>query len=102
MNAKKIITGLAACAAVSLVAAAGITAFSFGLFAPVSGKQAAAAAVAHTGGYAEEVDFEYDYYTGSRYEVDTIADGRRHEVIVDAGSGKVLAVQAQYPEHDNG
>ncbi|WP_373747411.1 PepSY domain-containing protein [Neisseria dentiae] len=102
MTVKKIITAITASAILALIIGIAATAFSFGVFAPVSGKQAAAAAVAQTGGYAEDVEFEYDYYTGSRYEVEVIADGQKHKVIVDANSGKVLAVKGQYrQQHDN-
>lgn len=102
MTARKIITALTVFATLALMAGIAATAFSFGLFAPVSGKQAAAAAVAQTGGYAEEVEFEYSYHIGSHYEVDVIADGLKHKVIVDAGNGKVLAVKTKYKKHHDG
>ncbi len=102
MTAKKIIATITASAILALIAGVAVAAFSFGLFAPVSGKQAAAAATAQTGGYADDVEFEYGYHTGSRYEVDVIAGGQKHEVIVDANNGKVLAVKSKYhKQHDN-
>ncbi len=102
MTVKKIIAAITASAILALIAGIAITAFSFGVFAPISGKQAAAAATAQTGGYADDVEFEYDYHTGSRYEVDVIAGGQKHEVIVDANNGKVLAVKSKYhKQHDN-
>lgn len=102
MTAKKIITAITASAILALIAGIAVTAFSFGLFAPISGKQAAAAATAQIGGYAKDVEFEYDFHTGGRYEVDVIAGGQKHEVIVDANSGKVLAVKSKYKKrYDN-
>ncbi|KPN72852.1 MULTISPECIES: PepSY domain-containing protein [Neisseria] len=92
---RRILSGVAFLIALSVVAAVFIGIFSLGFFAPVSGKEAVAAAVAHTGGYAKEVEFEYDYYTGSRYEVEVIANGLEHNVIVDADNGKVLAVKTK-------
>lgn len=94
-TARKILNGVAFLTALSIVASAFITAFSFGLFAPVSGKQAAASAVAQTGGYAKEVEFEYDYHTGGHYEVEVLADGMKHDVIVDADNGQVLGIHTK-------
>ncbi|MDO1510730.1 MULTISPECIES: PepSY domain-containing protein [unclassified Neisseria] len=105
ITTRKIFNGIAFLAALSVVGGALIAAFSFGLFAPVSGKEAAANAVAQTGGYAKEVEFEYDYHTGGRYEVEVLADGLKHKVIVDADDGKVLGVHTKghkkYHYHSN-
>ncbi|OSI10162.1 PepSY domain-containing protein [Neisseria canis] len=79
-----------------IAASAGAVAFSLGMFAPVSGGQAAAAAVAKVGGYAKEVEFEYNYHTGGHYEVDVLAEGLKHKVIVDASSGQVLGVEQKH------
>lgn len=93
LSTRKIIATLTVAAIIGQAAAAGTTAFSYGMFAPISGKQAAAAAIAQTGGYAKDVDFEYNYHIGGRYEVGILSNGQKYEVIVDATNGKILASQ---------
>ena len=91
---RKIITALSLTAVLSIVAAAGAAAFSYGLFAPVSGKQAAASAIAQIGGFAKEVEYEYKPHIGGRYQVEVAGqDGREYEVLVSAESGQVQTVQ---------
>ncbi|SAY51570.1 PepSY domain-containing protein [Neisseria weaveri] len=103
ITTRKILNGLALAAILSVVVSALAVAFSFGMFAAVSGKEAVANALAEIGGYAKEVDFEYDYHTGGHYEVEVLSNGLKHDVIVDADDGKVLAVQTKgykkYPYH---
>lgn len=92
---RRILSGVAFFIALSVVAGIFVGLFSLGFFSPVSGREAAAAAVAQTGGYAKEVDFEYDYHTGGHYEVEVLTNGIKHDVIVDADSGKVLGVHTK-------
>ena len=96
---RRILSGLAFCIALSVVAGIFAGLFSLGFFSPVSGKEAAAAATSYTGGYAREVEFEYNYHTGAHYEVEVIANGMEHDVIVDADSGKVLAVKTKHRKY---
>ncbi|MDO5068798.1 PepSY domain-containing protein [Neisseria zoodegmatis] len=102
---RKILNAVALFIAIGVVAAVFLGIFSLGFFSPVSGKEAAAAAVAQTGGYAKEVDFEYNYHTGGHYEVEVLANGLKHKVIVDADDGKVLGVHTKghkkYHHHSN-
>lgn len=64
----------------------------------ITHEQAAQAAVAKVGsGVAEDVDFEYSKRRGAYFEVEVrAADGSEHDVRIDAKSGKVLSVQADY------
>ncbi len=55
----------------------------------INASQAVAAAVAKVGGNATEVDFKHKNGQ-SYYEVEVVASGQKHEVKVDAASGKVI------------
>ncbi|KPN71377.1 PepSY domain-containing protein [Neisseria sp. 83E34] len=99
ITTRKILNGLAFFTVLSVIAGAFIAAFSFGLLSPITGKEAAANAVARTGGYAKEVEFEYDYHTGGHYEVEVLANGLKHDVIVDADNGNVLAIHTKGHKH---
>ncbi len=91
---RKIITALSLTAILGIAAAAGAAAFAYGLFAPVSGQQAAASAAAQIGGFAKEVEYEYKPHIGGRYQVEVIGrDNREYEVLVSAENGQVQAVQ---------
>ncbi len=96
---RKIFNGLAFITVLGFVAGVFTGLFSLGTLASVAGKQAAAAAVAQTGGYAKEVEFEYNYHTGGHYEVEVLANGLKHDVIVDADNGNVLAVHTKGHKH---
>jgi peptidase propeptide and YPEB domain protein len=74
-------------------------AFKEGMFAKVSGQQAAAAAVAEVGGVVKDVDYKYKQHLGGRYKVEILKDGVEYEALVDAQNGKVLAV-AQDDDQD--
>ncbi|MDO4998324.1 MAG: PepSY domain-containing protein [Neisseria sp.] len=92
INVKKWVYASAAGAVLALGVAGGAWAFGEGMFASVSGSQAAQVASQHIpNGVATDVDFDYDQHTGSRYEVDVRADGKQYEVLVDAKTGEVLA-----------
>ena len=88
---KLIIAGIIA-SSLGVAGAAGAVAFKEGMFAQVSGQQAAATAVAQVGGVAKDVDYKYKQHLGGRYKVEILKDGVEYEALVDAQSGKVLAV----------
>lgn len=91
ISKKLIIAGIIA-SSLGVAGAAGAVAFKEGMFAQVSGQQAAATAVAQVGGVAKDVDYKYKQHLGGRYKVEILKDGVEYEALVDAQSGKVLAV----------
>ena len=91
ISKKLIIAGIIA-SSLGVAGAAGTMAFKEGMFAKVSDQQAAAAAVAEVGGVAKDVDYKYKQHLGGRYKVEILKDGVEYEALVDAQSGKVLAV----------
>ena len=91
ISKKLIIAGIIA-SSLGVAGAAGTMAFKEGMFAQVSGQQAAATAVAQVGGVAKDVDYKYKQHLGGRYKVEILKDGVEYEALVDAQSGKVLAV----------
>ena len=98
ISKKLIIAGIIA-SSLGVAGAAGTMAFKEGMFAKVSGQQAAAAAVAEVGGVVKDVDYKYKQHLGGRYKVETLKDGVEYEALVDAQNGKVLAV-AQDDDQD--
>ena len=92
---KLIIAGIIA-SSLGVAGAAGTMAFKEGMFAKVSGQQAA---VAEVGGVVKDVDYKYKQHLGGRYKVEILKDGVEYEALVDAQSGKVLAV-AQDDDQD--
>lgn len=91
ISKKLIITGIIA-SSLGVAGAAGTMAFKEGMFAKVSGQQAAAAVVAEVGGVVKDVDYKYKQDLGGRYKVEILKDGVEYEALVDAQNGKVLAV----------
>lgn len=91
ISKKLIIAGIIA-SSLGVAGAAGAVAFKEGMFAQVSGQQAAATAVAQVGGVAKDSDYKYKQHLGGRYKVEILKDGVEYEALVDAQSGKVLAV----------
>ena len=91
ISKKLIIAGIIV-SSLGVAGAAGVVAFKEGMFAQVSGQQAAATAVAQVGGVAKDVDYKYKQHLGGRYKVEILKDGVEYEALVDAQSGKVLAV----------
>ena len=67
--------------------------------AKVTVDEARAAALAHTPGEVKEVELEAEngYLV---YSVDIVKGGKKHEVQVDAGTGKVLYDETDDEEHD--
>ena len=98
ISKKLIIAGIIA-SSLGVAGAAGVVAFKEGMFAQVSGQQAVATAVAQVGGVAKDVDYKYKQHLGGRYKVEILKDGVEYEALVDAQSGKVLAV-AQDDDQD--
>ena len=98
ISKKLIIAGIIA-SSLGVAGAAGTMAFKEGMFAKVSGQQAAAAAVAEVGGVVKDVDYKYKQHLGGRYKVEILKDGIEYEALVDAQNGKVLAV-AQDDDQD--
>ena len=98
ISKKLIIAGIIA-SSLGVAGAAGTMAFKEGMFAKVSGQQAAAAAVAEVGGVVKDVDYKYKQHLGGRYKVEILKDGVEYEALVDAQNGKVLAV-AQDDDQD--
>lgn len=92
ISKKLIIAGIIA-SSLGVTGAAGTMAFKEGMFAKVSGQQAAAAAVAEVGGVVKDVDYKYKQHLGGRYKVEILKDGVEYEALVDAQNGKVLAVE---------
>lgn len=96
---RKLLLPLAALVLISAAAAGTAAAFSHGLFAKVSPKQAAATAVARTGGYAEKVKFKYRHHSSGHYKVETLtADGHEFDVLISAENGKILAVREDFDD----
>lgn len=91
ISKKLIIAGIIA-SSLGVAGAAGTMTFKEGMFAKVSGQQAAAAAVAEVGGGVKDVDYKYKQHLGGRYKVEILKDGVEYETLVDAQNGKVLAV----------
>ena len=91
ISKKLIIAGIIA-SSLGVASAAGTMAFKEGMFAKVSGQQAAAAAVAAVGGVVKDIDYKYKQHLGGRYKVEILKDGVEYEALVDAQNGKVLAV----------
>ncbi|HBO38043.1 MAG TPA: peptidase [Pasteurellaceae bacterium] len=60
----------------------------------VSAVQAIETATAHVAGEATEVDFKHKK-SMSYYEVDIIANGQKHEISIDATTGKILGSKAK-------
>ena len=107
ISKKLIIAGIIA-SSLGVTGAAGTMAFKEGMFAKVSGQQAAAAAVAEVGGVVKDVDYKYKQHLGGRYKVEILKDGVEYEALVDAQNGKVLAVEQDddqdkryFGKHDN-
>ena len=107
ISKKLIIAGIIA-SSLGVAGAAGTMAFKEGMFAKVSGQQAAAAAVAEVGGVVKDVDYKYKQHLGGRYKVEILKDGVEYEALVDAQKGKVLAVtqdddqdKRHFGKHDN-
>ena len=107
ISKKLIIAGIIA-SSLGVAGAAGTMAFKEGMFAKVSGQQAAAAAVAEVGGVVKDVDYKYKQHLGGRYKVEILKDGVEYEALVDAQNGKVLAVaqdddqdKRHFSKHDN-
>lgn len=98
ISKKLIIAGIIA-SSLGVAGAADTMAFKEGMFAKVSGQQAAAAAVAEVGGVVKDVDYKYKQHLGGRYKVEILKDGVEYEALVDAQNGKVLAV-AQDDDQD--
>lgn len=71
---KLIIAGIIA-SSLGVAGAAGAVAFKEGMFAQVSGQQAAATAVAQVGGVAKDVDYKYKQHLGGRYKVEILKTG---------------------------
>ena len=107
ISKKLIIAGIIA-SSLGVAGAAGTMAFKEGMFAKVSGQQAAAAAVAEVSGVVKDVDYKYKQHLEGRYEVEILKDGVEYEALVDAQNGKVLAVaqdddqdKRYFGKHDN-
>ncbi|MDO5090235.1 MAG: PepSY domain-containing protein, partial [Cardiobacteriaceae bacterium] len=67
--------------------------------AQINASQAANAAKAHVAGRVADVDY---YAKRGQYEVDVIAaDGRRHEVRIDARSGRVIDSRLDRDDDDD-
>ena len=87
ISKKLIIAGIIT-SSLGVAGAAGTMAFKEGMFAKVSGQQAAAAAVAEVGGVVKDVDYKYKQHLGGRYKVEILKDGVEYEALVDAQNGK--------------
>ena len=94
ISKKLIIAGIIA-SSLGVAGAAGTMAFKEGMFAKVSGQQAAAAAVAEVGGVVKDVDYKYKQHLGGRYKVEILKDGVEYEALVDAQNGN------KHHKHDN-
>ena len=68
--------------------------------AQVSAVQAIQAATAHTAGQASEVDFS-NKYGQAFYEVDVVSNQQKHEIHIDANTGKVLNSRVKRADYDD-